>query len=79
MCSLDIEAGHAPLMLATTLPDFVLALGRHRQMAGIAHELLDQAIPSSNQARGQTKIKCVAAWLMASVSPILATTLILPS
>jgi len=29
-------------MLATTRPDFVLALGRHRQMAGLAHELLDQ-------------------------------------
>src|SRR5437763_11387330 len=28
-------------MLATTRPDFVLALGRHRQMAGIAHDLLD--------------------------------------
>jgi predicted dehydrogenase len=29
-------------MLATTRPDFVVALGRHRQMAGIAHDLLDQ-------------------------------------
>jgi predicted dehydrogenase len=28
-------------MLATTRPDFVVALGRHRQMAGIAHDLLD--------------------------------------
>src|SRR4029077_8504648 len=26
-------------MLATTRPDFVVALGRHRQMAGIAHDL----------------------------------------
>jgi predicted dehydrogenase len=32
-------------MLATTRPDFVLALGRHRQMAGIAHDLLDQSYP----------------------------------
>src|SRR5258705_3327339 len=32
-------------MLATTRPDFVVALGRHRQMAGIAHDLLDQCYP----------------------------------
>src|SRR5260370_32563710 len=32
-------------MLATTHPDFVVALGRHRQMAGIAHDLLDQGYP----------------------------------
>jgi predicted dehydrogenase len=32
-------------MLSTTRPDFVLALGRHRQMAGIAHDLLDQGYP----------------------------------
>jgi predicted dehydrogenase len=32
-------------MLAMTRPDFVLALGRHRQMAGIAHDLLDQGYP----------------------------------
>ena len=32
-------------MLATTRPDFVVALGRHRQMAGIAHELLDLGYP----------------------------------
>ncbi len=32
-------------MLAATRPDFVLALGRHRQMAGIAHDLLDQGYP----------------------------------
>jgi predicted dehydrogenase len=32
-------------MLAATHPDFVLALGRHRQMAGIAHDLLDQGYP----------------------------------
>ena len=32
-------------MLAATRPDFVVALGRHRQMAGIAHDLLDQGFP----------------------------------
>ena len=32
-------------MLATTHPDFVMALGRHRQMAGIAHDLLDHGYP----------------------------------
>jgi predicted dehydrogenase len=32
-------------MLATTRPDFVVALGRHRQMAGIAHDLLDEGYP----------------------------------
>lgn len=32
-------------MLVTTRPDFVVALGRHRQMAGIAHDLLDQGYP----------------------------------
>jgi predicted dehydrogenase len=29
-------------MLTATRPDFVVALGRHSQMAGIAHDLLDQ-------------------------------------
>ncbi len=32
-------------MLETTRPDFVVALGRHRQMAGIAHDLLDRGYP----------------------------------
>jgi predicted dehydrogenase len=32
-------------MLAATRPDFVVALGRHRQMAGIANDLLDQGYP----------------------------------
>ena len=32
-------------MLVTTRPDFVVALGRHRQMSGIAHDLLDQGYP----------------------------------
>jgi predicted dehydrogenase len=32
-------------MLAETLPDFVLALGRHSQMAKIAHDLIDAGYP----------------------------------
>jgi len=32
-------------MLTATRPDFVIALGRHRQMAGIAHDLLDRGFP----------------------------------
>jgi predicted dehydrogenase len=32
-------------MLASMRPDFVLALGRHRQMAAIAHDLLDNGFP----------------------------------
>jgi predicted dehydrogenase len=32
-------------MLTATRPDFVVALGRHRQMARIAHDLLDQGYP----------------------------------
>jgi predicted dehydrogenase len=32
-------------MLSTIRPDFVVALGRHRQMAQIAHQLLDQGYP----------------------------------
>jgi len=32
-------------MLTATRPDFVVALGRHRQMAGIAQDLLDQGYP----------------------------------
>jgi predicted dehydrogenase len=32
-------------MLAATRPDFVVALGRHRQMAAIAHDLLDHGYP----------------------------------
>jgi predicted dehydrogenase len=32
-------------MLTETRPDFVLALGRHRQMARIAHDLLDRGLP----------------------------------
>src|SRR5262249_56906864 len=45
------EVGRPPIftdarkMLATTRPDFVVALGRHRQMARIAHGLLDQGYP----------------------------------
>ncbi|HXW23394.1 MAG TPA: Gfo/Idh/MocA family oxidoreductase [Xanthobacteraceae bacterium] len=32
-------------MLDATRPDFVLALGRHRQMASIAHDLIDRGYP----------------------------------
>jgi len=32
-------------MLEETKPDFVMALGRHRQMARIAHDLLDHRVP----------------------------------
>jgi predicted dehydrogenase len=32
-------------MLDETKPDFVMALGRHRQMARIAHDLLDRGYP----------------------------------
>ncbi len=45
------EVGNPPTfadygkMLAATRPDFVLALGRHRQMAAIAHDLLDAGYP----------------------------------
>jgi predicted dehydrogenase len=45
------EVGSPPIftdyrqMLVKTRPDFVVALGRHRQMAGIAHDLLDQGYP----------------------------------
>jgi len=45
------EAGNPPTftdypqMLAETRPDFVLGLGRHRQMAKIAHDLLDRGLP----------------------------------
>ena len=45
------EVGNRPTFtdygqkLAATRPDFVLALGRHRQMAAIAHDLLDAGYP----------------------------------
>jgi predicted dehydrogenase len=45
------EVGNVPTytdyrkMLTVTRPDFVIALGRHREMAGIAHDLLDQGYP----------------------------------
>ncbi len=32
-------------MRATTRPDFVIALGRHRDMAEVAHDLLDRGVP----------------------------------
>jgi predicted dehydrogenase len=46
-----VEVGNPPTftdygkMLAATRPDFVLALGRHRQMAAIANDLLDGGYP----------------------------------
>jgi len=46
-----VEVGGPPTftdyqkMLTATRPDFVVALGRHRQMAAIAHDLLDQGFP----------------------------------
>jgi predicted dehydrogenase len=45
------EVGNPPTftdyhaMLATLRPDFVIALGRHRQMASIAHDLIDAGYP----------------------------------
>ena len=45
------EVGNPPIftdyqkMLAAIRPDFVVALGRHRQMAAIANDLLDQRYP----------------------------------
>jgi predicted dehydrogenase len=45
------EVGGPPIftdyreMLESARPDFVLALGRHRQMAAIAHDLLDRGYP----------------------------------
>src|ERR1700751_1614935 len=45
------EVGNPPTftdhrkILATPPPDFVGARGRHRQMAGIAHDLLDLGYP----------------------------------
>ena len=45
------EVGNPPTftdhrkMLAAMRPDFVMALGRHRQMAAIAHDLLDNGFP----------------------------------
>ena len=45
------EVGNPPTftdhrqMLEKVRPDFVVALGRHSQMAGIAHDLLDRGVP----------------------------------
>jgi predicted dehydrogenase len=45
------EVGNPPVftdyrqMLDQTRPDFVLALGRHSAMAGLAHDLLDRGLP----------------------------------
>jgi predicted dehydrogenase len=51
-------------MLATTRADFVVALGRHRQMAGIAHDLLDQGYPflmEKPMGINATEVEAVAA------------------
>jgi len=51
-------------MLASTRPDFVLALGRHRQMAAIAHDLLDQGYPflmEKPMGINATEVEAVAA------------------
>ncbi|HEY2531595.1 MAG TPA: Gfo/Idh/MocA family oxidoreductase [Xanthobacteraceae bacterium] len=51
-------------MLQTTCPDFVLALGRHRQMAGIASYLLDQGYPflmEKPMGINATEVEAVAA------------------
>src|SRR5690242_3037870 len=51
-------------MLAMTHPDFVVALGRHRQMAGIAHDLLDQGYPflmEKPMGVNATEVEAVAA------------------
>ena len=51
-------------MLATTRPDFVVALGRHRQMAAIAHDLLDQGYPflmEKPMGINTTEVEAVAA------------------
>src|SRR5262245_4968890 len=51
-------------MLTTVRPDFVLALGRHRQMAGIAHYLLDQGYPflmEKPMGRNAGEVETVAA------------------
>ena len=65
-------------MLTTVRPDFVLALGRHRQMAGIARCLLDRELVmekpmgrNEGQVTGGTK----AARLKAFVAVPLAATL----
>jgi predicted dehydrogenase len=51
-------------MLATARPDFVVALGRHRQMAAIAHDLLDQGYPflmEKPMGINATEVEAVAA------------------
>src|SRR5690242_18876501 len=51
-------------MQAMTHPDFVVALGRHRQMAGIAHDLLDQGYPflmEKPMGVNATEVEAVAA------------------
>ena len=75
------EVGNPPTftdyrqMLATTRPDFVVALGRHRQMAGIAHDLLDQGYPflmEKPMGINASEVEAVAARLDAFVAVPLA-------
>ena len=51
-------------MLAEVRPDFVVALGRHRQMAAIAHDLLDLGFPflmEKPMGVSATEVEAVAA------------------
>jgi predicted dehydrogenase len=51
-------------MLAALRPDFVVALGRHRQMAAIAHDLLDAGYPflmEKPMGINATEVEAVAA------------------
>ena len=51
-------------MLTATRPDFVVALGRHRQMAKIAHDLLDLGFPflmEKPMGINATEVEAVAA------------------
>ena len=64
------EVGNPPTftdhrkMLAAMRPDFVLALGRHSQMAAIAHDLLDNGFPflmEKPMGINATEVEAVAA------------------
>ena len=50
-------------MLAETKPNFMLGLGRHRQMAKIAHDLLDRGLPfmmEKPMGIGATEVPAIA-------------------
>jgi predicted dehydrogenase len=64
------EVGNPPTftdhnkMLAALRPDFVVALGRHSQMAAVAHDLLDQGYPflmEKPMGRNATEVEPLAA------------------